>query len=281
MVFNFNEEFKNKNIVTNSIKNAFEDKSIDKIDIVLFFFSEGNSLENAVDILKILNEKQFIVLFIINRSIDEEENGKNKEITATISFLKKNKFNNLIKEKNFIPCNLKSSKRMKFYGMKEIWERIYNVFQEENELMNDNDNNLKNKMRDYMKLFEELKNEMNINEQEHNLQKIDKIKKDLKKNKLFSKINEKTIEEKCLSMTNKCCNTFNPLSSLKYEQKIDDIEIIYILEAILFLEIGKYFGFRNDQIKDKFYKLKESLDEYYENEYSYKKKKEKNKTKKK
>ena len=97
---------------------------------------------------------------------------------------------------------------------------------------------------------------MNINEQEHNLQKIDKIKKDLKKNKLFSKINEKTIEEKCLSMTNKCCNTFNPLSSLKYEQKIDDIEIIYILEAILFLEIGKYFGFRNDQIKDKFYKLK-------------------------
>ena len=69
MVFNFNKEFKNKTIVIDAIKKAFEDNSIDKIDIVLFFFTEGSSLENTIDILKILNEKEFIVLFIINRSM--------------------------------------------------------------------------------------------------------------------------------------------------------------------------------------------------------------------
>ena len=114
MVFDFNGQFKNKDTVLISMKEAFSNNSIDKLDIVLFFYNEGNSLENAKDILKILNDNGLNVLFIINRSVDNEEYGKNKEIAATISFLKKNGLTKLINKENFIPCNLKAANHLNF-----------------------------------------------------------------------------------------------------------------------------------------------------------------------
>ena len=277
MVFNFNEEFKNKAIVIDAIKKAFEDNSIDKIDIVLFFFNEGSSLENTIDILKILNEKEFTVLFIINRSIDEEENGNNKEVAATKSFLRVNKLDNLVKEGNFIPCNLKSSKKFTFYGMKEIWDCIYNIFQKENNSMNDD---LKKQMKDYVKQFRNIQDTMDMNEKESKLKKVNIIKK-LSENKLFRKFNEKTILTKCIDMSKKCYNTIKRLASLKYEGKIDGIEPTYIFEAIMFLEIGKYYGYISVDINEQFDKLTGKLNEYYSNERNKKKKKKKNKKNKK
>jgi hypothetical protein len=277
MVFNFNEEFKNKTIVIDAIKKAFEDNSIDKIDIVLFFFSEGSSLENTIDILKILDKKQFTVLFIINRSIDEEENGNNKEVTATKSFLIANKLDNLVKESKFIPCNLKSSSKFMFYGMKEIWDSIYNIFQKENNSMN---GDLKKQMKDYVKQFKNIQDKMDINEKESKSKKDNIIKK-LSENKLFSKFNEKTILTKCIDMSKKCYNTISRLASLKYEGKIYDIEPTYIFEAIMFLEIGKYYGYISVDINGQFDKLTGKLMEYYSNERNTKNKKKKNKKNKK
>ena len=277
MVFNFNEEFKNKTTVIDAIKKAFEDNSIDKIDIVLFFFNEGSSLENTIDILKILNENEFTVLFIINRSIDEEENGNNKEVAATKSFLRVNKFDNLVKESKFIPCNLKSSSKFMFYGMKEIWDSIYNIFQKENNSMNDD---LKKQMKDYVKQFKNIQDKMDINEKESKSKKDNIIKK-LSENKLFSKFNEKTILTKCIDMSKKCYNTISRLASLKYEGKIYDIEPTYIFEAIMFLEIGKYYGYISVDINGQFDKLTGKLIEYYGNERNTKNKKKKNKKNKK
>ena len=272
MVFNFNDEFKNKNIVINSIKNAFDDDTIDKIDIVLFFFCEGNSLENTIDILKILNERKFTVLFIINRSIDDD----NKEAGAVISFLKTLKLDNLININNFISCNLKSSGKILFYGMEKIWKRIYDIFQEENKLINDD---LKKQMKNYVNKFERDKDLMDIYKEEKNSEKKNIMEK-ISKNKLFSKINEKTIIAKCINMVNKCYNTIIRLSSLNYENGNDDIEVIYKLEAILFIKIGNFYGYETKDIKEQFDKLKDKLIDYYQNGLAKKKKERKNLKKK-
>ena len=277
MVFNFNEEFKNKAIVMDAIKKAFEDNSIDKIDIVLFFFSEGSSLENTIDILKVLNENKFTVIFIINRSIDEEENGNNKEVAATKSFLRVNKLDNLAKESKFIPCNLKSSKKFMFYGMKEIWDSIYNIFQKENNSMKDD---LKKQMQDYVKQFRNIQDSMDINEKENKANK-EKILSKLLENKLFQKINEKTILTKCINMSKKCYNNISRLSSLKYENRINGIEPTFLFEAIMFLEIGKYYGYISVDINEQFDKLADNLTNYYNKERNTKKKKIKKKKNKK
>ena len=141
LVYNFNDEVLNKKIVLDSIREqlnkAIKDKSINQVDIVLFFFREGENLENAITVLQLLNEKNFKVIFVINHSIDTEENGENKEIISTISFLKSYKLNNLTEKENFIPCNLKSSRKFQFYGMKEIWERIYNILNKINPFITD------------------------------------------------------------------------------------------------------------------------------------------------
>ena len=185
MVFNFNDQFKNKETVLNSMKEAFENTSLDKLDIVLFFYNEGKSLENTKEILKILNEKALNVLFIINRSVDDEEYGQNKEVAATISFLKKNNLINLINKENFIPCNLKSSKTFAFYGMKEIWKRIHYLFINKNDqktsLMNCD---LKNKMKKYLKDLDKTKDKMDVEEYKYE-GNLNEIKENISKIKYF------------------------------------------------------------------------------------------------
>ena len=279
MVFDFNDQFKNKETVLNSMKEAFENTSLDKLDIVLFFYNEGNNLENTKEILKILNEKALNVLFIINRSVDDEEYGQNKEITATISFLKKNNLINLINQENFIPCNLKSSKKFPFYGMKEIWKRIYNLFINKNDqkssLMNDE---LKKKMKKYLKDLDKTKDQMDIDTFKYE-ENLNEIKKLISKIKLFSKFNNDNILKKCFDMTQSCFNSINKISLSNNFENIENIEIKYIFVAILYYEINKIYAIEinND---NNFYKITTKFNEYDRDDINEKKLKKKDKKKK-
>ena len=265
LVYNFNDEIVNEDTVLNSIKEqikkAFEDKSINQIDIVLFFFCENSSLENAISILKILDEYKFNVIFVVNRCVNFEENGESLEINSTISFLKQNKLNNLINKNNFIPCNLKSSKKIEFYGMKEIWERIYNILNENNPSIKDD---LGKKLKKYLKDFNKDKVKEEIDNENKKNKEKEKIIKDLNNNQLFKKMVKETILEKCFNMVKKCYNTIYTLVNIDISTKIENIKIIYLYEAILIFLIGKNYGFsRNSIIKnkiDEIYKILEKME---------------------
>jgi GTP-binding protein EngB required for normal cell division len=240
IVLNFMDQCQNQKTVINNIKEAINDNSINKIDIVLFFFKEGDSLETSIEVLKMLNDNNCTVLFIINHSTEDEESGQ-REISATISFLNQNDCLNINKKENFIPTNFKKSKRMDFFGMKEIWKRIYDIIDKENPSFNE----------DNEQLIKDLSNDVfGISEEMNKDKKIADFKKIISKNNIFKKINEKNIIEKCNNMVEKLCNNINYLLSVngKYNNN-DDEKYKYL--AILIIEIGKRFGFQNKIIENK------------------------------
>ena len=59
-------------------------------------------------------------------------------------------------------------------------------------------------------------------------------------------------EKGYINMSKKWYNTISRLASLKYENKISGIEPIFLFEAIMFLEIGKYYGYISADINEKF-----------------------------
>ena len=280
MVYDFNETLKNRDTVIESLKKAFDDNSINKIDIILFFFSENNSLENTIEILKILNEKKFTVLFIINRCLDLEENGESKEVSSTLSLLRQNKLDNLAKKENFIPCNLKTTK-IEFYGMKQIWKRIYEILEKENPLIINN--SLENKIKKYLNEFEDDKmtDKMIINEKEEKKKKVNEIFHDIYKNTLFSKIKKDSIIKKCRNITQTSFNTISKLSCVDLSNSFDNIPNIHIFQSILYFEIGKNYGFPKKDILNKFEKLKSKLDEYIDEQIKNPKKSKKKENQKK
>ena len=276
IVYNFNNQIQNQDIVINSIKEAFEDNSIDQIDIILFFLIEGNSLESALDILKILNDKNYPVVFVINKSIENEENGENKEITSILSFLRGNKLNNLLNKNNLIPCNLKSS-RLPFFGMKNIWNRISDIFKEKNPIFDNEDleSNLNNLLGVNVGKIEE---ETILNDKKEKYEQINDI---LFKNRIFLKMKEKKkIFEKSLKMTNKCYTTINNLIKANFIEEVENLKIKYLFFAILVIEIGKNFGYNNEQIKYKFERLKDYFQKDFINNYQIKTDKKNKKEKK-
>lgn len=62
--------------------------SNDNIHFVLFFFMEGTPLEGTQRVLEIFLQEKYPVLFVINKSISEDDNGVTPDIKATIKFLK-------------------------------------------------------------------------------------------------------------------------------------------------------------------------------------------------
>ena len=70
-------------ILNDYIKN--EKKEIEKqLHFILFFFIEDNPLGNSEKILKLLNDNDYPVFFIINKSVDDSDNGKSRYIKSTI-----------------------------------------------------------------------------------------------------------------------------------------------------------------------------------------------------
>ena len=258
IVYNFSNEVKNQQNVFGPLKKALEDKSINKIDLVLFFFREGNPLENTLEFLKLLNREDLTVLFIINNSVEIEENGENREISATISYFNQNNLNFLAIKENFIPSNFKSSKKIKFFGMNEIWKRISDILQKENPLFNNDI--LEKGMKNYLtKIEEKMEFEMDLgNKKDIEKNKLkDEIYNNLNKNKIFTKINKDNINKKCYDMTQECYNTIINLSNISKEK---DFKSLYL--AILIIEIGKRNGYTKETINNKFDNLKKELQEF-------------------
>ena len=252
IVLNFNDESPNQQTVFNSIKDIIKDNSMNKIDIVLFFFREGNSLETSVTIFEKLNQYNPTVIFVINHSTEEE--GQNVEISSTISFLKQNKFYNLAKEKNFILTNFKESTKIHFFGMKEIWKRIYEIMEGENPMFKE----LEDRMKDYSK--NDLKGAREKMDKEQN---YDNLKKMLWKNKIFQKFKEdKNILNKCFEMVEKLYKNMAYIESIGYNGKNDNYNDSFIYFAILIIEIGKRYGFSEFSISNKVVILIESFSDY-------------------
>lgn len=254
IVLNFNDDSPNRQTVFNSIKDTIKDNSMNKIDIVLFFFREGNTLETSDKILEQLNKYNCTVIFVINNSTEDEESGQNREISATMSFLRQNKFHNLLKKENFILTNFKESKKIKFFGMKEIWKRIYEIINEENPIFK----KLEVPMEDYSKNY--LKGTSEKMDKE---EKYDNLKNQLWKNKIFQKFKEDiNIYNKCFEMVQKLYKNIFYIQSIGYNGKNDNYNDSFIYFAILVIEIGKRYGFNEFAISNKVRSLIDSFSGY-------------------
>ena len=80
--------------------------SLEDIHFVLFFFLEGTLLGGAQTVLKMFINANYNVLFIINKSSDDSDNGEAADIRALQNFLDKNDLKKLNIRDNIICCNI-------------------------------------------------------------------------------------------------------------------------------------------------------------------------------
>ena len=83
------------------------------------------------------SKENYKVLFIINKSMNDEDDGKPVDIISTERFLKKKGLKNLAIRENIINCNLVESKSFKGYGINTIFKRIFDILVKENQFYND------------------------------------------------------------------------------------------------------------------------------------------------
>ena len=106
------------------------------IHFILFFFLEGTPLQGTQKVLSSFMEENYKVLFIINKSINEDDNGETSDIKSTLKFLRDNKLDKLAIKDNIIPCNLIDSKKTKGYGINSIFKRIFDLLIKNNGFYN-------------------------------------------------------------------------------------------------------------------------------------------------
>ena len=216
---------------------------------------EGESLEGIENILEILNNCNIPVLFIINKSIDDSDNGKTKDIKSTISFLTKANFKNLLDEKNFIPINIVKTKKVNDFGVEDIFGRIYTIFKEKNKINENFNKEIDNVLKKYVNINDK---PLEMQNQEIELFNYSEEIKSLK-NKLdneiymFKDINIDNIIKTGEKLVNKCRNMINSLGNLSTVLNSEDITIpaISFFQAFMVKEIGEIFGFDlNDMDKE-------------------------------
>ena len=232
------------------IKN--KDQKIRKqLHFILFFFMEQTPLGSARQLLKLLNDSNYPVFFIINKSLDKTWKGKSQDIKSKISFLKKKGCERLAKVDNFIQVNIKSSDNCLFYGVDDIFKKIENYIY---------DNNLLDK-----KLFEQMLNlQENSNEEIQDkslIDNIDKLKENLKNNLLFKNINIENIKAHGRKIAKKYEKNIILLSNLKnvFPETLNNIPIISFLQAFMIKEIGAGYGFDFNSVNDCFKKFEKDI----------------------
>lgn len=151
---------------------------LENIHFVLFFFIEGTPLEGVENILKMFLKENYKVLFIINKSSNDEDNGQTTDIKSTLKFLKKNGLGDLAVKENIIPCNIVNSEKANGYGINTIFKRIFEILKAKNRFYNDID--LLNKLK---KLDENRSENLNAEEREKETNKLKE--KITKENELF------------------------------------------------------------------------------------------------
>jgi len=123
--------------IINLINDYRKKSSGEDIHFVLFFFLEGTPLQGTQKVLRLFMEENYKVLFIINKSINEDDNGETSDIKSTLKFLRDNKLDNLAIRDNVIPCNLIHSKKINGYGIDSIFKRIFDLLIKNNGFYND------------------------------------------------------------------------------------------------------------------------------------------------
>ena len=248
----------------------------EQIHFILFFFMENESLEGIDEIFKLLNNCGRPVLFIINKSTDESDNGKSKDIGSTINLLTQKDCKNLIDENNFKSVNIVKTKKLIDYGVNEIFERIYEIFKEKNDFSNKKGKF--NKSIDH-EIEQLLTKYINLTEKPLEMQTKDKDYLDFNKEveELKDKINSvfqmfKPLEINSIITTgsksiNKCRNLINSLGDLSDVLHSVDNEIpaISFFQAYLVKEIGEILGFNMKEMKKEvnnyFKQLKEKIND--------------------
>ena len=274
------------NILNDLLVNR-ENNLDDQIHFILFFFMEGDSLEGFNEIFQLLNECQKPILFIINKSLDESDNGKSKDIKSTISFLKANNFMNLIDEVNIIPVNIVKTKKLDDYGVNDIFKRIYEIFNEKNDFSNKNkifknsvDDEINLLLKKY-KYLTERPYESQTKENEHldYAEKAEELKKKIDGvSDMFKQMDIDNIIKAGKKAINKCRNLIISLGDLSdtLNSIDDDIPAISFFQAYMVKEIGEILGFNwkemNIQVKTYLEEMKDKFDNLEVSKYDDKKK---------
>lgn len=186
----------------------------ENIHFVLFFFIEGTPLQGTQRVLNIFMKEGYNVLFIINKSFNEDDHGKSSDIKSTIKFLRDNELDQLAEEKNIITCNLIHAKKANGYGIDDIFKRIFTILTSKNSFYKDN--GLLQKLKDCNK---QLNTYFNVSGKEKEYQKYYNDNIELKKmitlkNDLFKKYEgEENILEEGRKNGEKYKNTYIGLTS--------------------------------------------------------------------
>ena len=227
------------NFITNKNKNIEK-----QIHLILFFFLEQTTLGHSENLLKILNDSNYPVFFIINKSQDKTWKGKSQDIKSKKNFLKKRGYDRLAKEENFIQVNIKSNSGL-IYGVDEIFKKFEKYI---------NDNNLLNKelfneIIDIQKNFRHTQYN-NIFSKDYNKdtgvkKTINELYEKLKNNLLFKNINIENIKAHGRKIAKKYEKNIILLSNLKnvFPETLNNIPIISFLQAFMIKEIGAGYGF--------------------------------------
>ena len=213
-----------------------------RIHFILFFFMEGESLEGIDDIFDLLNNCGIPVLFIINKAMDDTDNGKTKDINSTISLLSRKEFSKLIDKKNYIGINLVKTRRIPTFGVEEIFERISTIYNEKNSFKEE----IKNKVKDCITEYHLGINSINSIADDNKQKIFDEIKRDLEKNiNMFQGLSIINIIENGKKSAIKCKNVINSLNNIsnKLENFEYNIPIISFFQAFMVKEIGDIFGY--------------------------------------
>ena len=246
---NDNRELSNLNQINKPILNLIkEDKNktpFEKIHFVLFFFLEGSPLEGTEKVLEIFSKENYKVLFIINKSMNDEDDGKPVEINSTLGFLREKGLSNLAIKENIINCNLIGSKFFKGYGINNIFKRIFDLLVKENQFYNDEKLYIKLK-----KCLENINQTINIEGKEKELEKYKNesilIQKDLSNNNelfkeyaknknLMNKLKKKANFDKNIYIAITSSNAFIPIP-------YSDLALTPLLQAKMIHSIFTDFG---------------------------------------
>jgi GTP-binding protein EngB required for normal cell division len=218
--------------------------SLNDIHIILFFFNEGTTLDGSQCILEQFKNENYTVLFIINRSQDDSDDGESIDIRGTLQFLKNKNLENLAIRENIICCNIIKTRNGGF-GLDNIFKRILEILRNDNPFYNDKE--LLKKMEN---CIEDLKKPIEGKEKEYelNLNKSLELKINIaKENKLFKTFisNDISIElDKCKQNadTSIDCYIGLTISSAFIPIPYTDLALTPTLQAIMIFQILYIFG---------------------------------------
>ena len=128
-----NSKKRMKEKTLNEINKYIKEK---KIDFILFFYNEGNFLEEGKSLLKLLDKSETPVFIIINKSRKLDDSDINEDIQTKIIYLKSIDCQRLSKKKFFIEVNLKSNSIGQFFGMESIFDKMEKIVK--NKIKKDN-----------------------------------------------------------------------------------------------------------------------------------------------